>query len=350
MRVAGWLLGSMSAVAMLVVSLAEPAAAMPNPIVLPATFVGDTPCADCAAIHATVTMYGDGSFFMRDTYVGRNVTRVITGTWRYDDASSNLTLLAPGEPTTSFHVTDPRTLQMLDAQGKPLPVGLTGTLVLSDKVDRFHDTTRWRGSLLASPDFARFTECATARSYSISHTLEYPALMKAYADAHPQPGAPVLAQFDGHIADTPRADGAGTQENLVVEKMDSASAAETCGSGAQQPVTLESYTWVLTELGGKAVVLPQDAVVPHLVFDGGAKRVSGSTGCNNLTGSYERDGEHLKFSPLATTRMMCPAGMDREADFLTAMERVRSFTIAGDTLELFADGALLAKFKAPAAH
>ncbi len=42
--------------------------------------------------------------------------------------------------------------------------------------------------------------------------------------------------------------------------------------------------------------------------------MSGSTGCNRLTGSYEQDGNSLRFKQMATTKMACPPPVD-------AMER-----------------------------
>ena len=51
--------------------------------------------------------------------------------------------------------------------------------------------------------------------------------------------------------------------------------------------------------------------------------VSGSGGCNTLTGSYELDSDKLTFSQMASTRMACPEGMDTEKAYLKASPRQR---------------------------
>ena len=107
---------------------------------------------------------------------------------------------------------------------------------------------------------------------------------------------------------------------------------------------------IAVDVGGQAVNVPADAKSPALRFDAAEHRVSGSTGCNNLTGSYTQTGAALTFSPLATTRMMCPepfAGL--ETSFLAAMTKTASYTIDGSTLTLRSSaGEALATFKAAA--
>ncbi|HXH35297.1 MAG TPA: META domain-containing protein [Plantibacter sp.] len=47
------------------------------------------------------------------------------------------------------------------------------------------------------------------------------------------------------------------------------------------------------------------ATDPHLVFSDDG-RVSGSDGCNSLTGSWKADGDAIVVSDVATTLMACP--------------------------------------------
>jgi heat shock protein HslJ len=103
-------------------------------------------------------------------------------------------------------------------------------------------------------------------------------------------------------------------------------------------MTLESSPWTLVEMDGKAVVLPADAPGPALTFDGPESRVSGSTGCNRLTGGYKSDEGMLHFTPLATTRMMCPHPTVDEQAFLAALASVTRYHIEGGQLALFGTG------------
>lgn len=83
----------------------------------------------------------------------------------------------------------------------------------------------------------------------------------------------------------------------------------------------------------------------HLLFSPGqVNQVSGSTGCNRLTGTAILSAEStIRFSPMATTRMAC-MGANIETPFLAALGKVSDWRIAGKQLLLYAGDILLAKF------
>ena len=63
--------------------------------------------------------------------------------------------------------------------------------------------------------------------------------------------------------------------------------------------------------------------------------MSGNAGCNDYTGSYTVDGEKLTIGPLAATKKACgPAESAVETAFLTAMGKVATYAVSGDSLEL----------------
>ena len=100
---------------------------------------------------------------------------------------------------------------------------------------------------------------------------------------------------------------------------------------------LEGTHWTLVELDGKPIPsdLPQEA---YLVLEEEPQRVSGSGGCNQLTGAYERDGERLRFKQIASTRKACiQGGMDTETSFFAVLDQTRGFRISGRGLELVDD-------------
>lgn len=82
---------------------------------------------------------------------------------------------------------------------------------------------------------------------------------------------------------------------------------------------------------------------PFIQF-GANGRVSGNSGCNRFTGTYEaaEDGS-IKIGPLAATRMACPEpAMSGEVKFFAMLEEVRSFERTGKRLALRnTDGAVL---------
>ena len=107
--------------------------------------------------------------------------------------------------------------------------------------------------------------------------------------------------------------------------------------------------WVLVEVEGQPVTSPDTNREAHLLFyPGQVSRVSGSTGCNNLNGTFELSGVNkIKFSPLATTKMMC-TGISGEVEtkFLSALEKVNNYSFIDGYL-LFNNGRILvAKLKA----
>ena len=104
-------------------------------------------------------------------------------------------------------------------------------------------------------------------------------------------------------------------------------------------VTLAYTEWRLVELDDEPVEVGADELAPSLVLDLEEARVAGSGGVNRLTGHFALSGDELRFGPLATTRLAGPEdAMQREVDFLAALERVTSYALDGRMLTLLADG------------
>ena len=103
---------------------------------------------------------------------------------------------------------------------------------------------------------------------------------------------------------------------------------------------LEGTTWHLVEVGGQPVPATQDASRPGIRLAAAGRKVQGSAGCNRMMGSYELDGASLKFGPIVTTKMACPA-METEQAFLKALDATTRYEISGSSLTLYGpDGAL----------
>ncbi|CCB63342.1 MULTISPECIES: META domain-containing protein [unclassified Hyphomicrobium] len=97
-------------------------------------------------------------------------------------------------------------------------------------------------------------------------------------------------------------------------------------------------SWVATELNGK----PVDG--PTLAYT--TDRVSGTGGCNRFNGPISIEDDAIQIGPLAATKMMCEGKSEIEAQYFSALEAARSFTVHGDTLTLKSDdGRDLVKFK-----
>ncbi len=118
-------------------------------------------------------------------------------------------------------------------------------------------------------------------------------------------------------------------------------------TGPSAPPTgqaLEGTRWRLTHLDGAPVPVDAQRTEAHLLFGPTGGRLTGSGGCNHLSGSYTVDGGQLELNRLITTMTACEKGMETERAFLQALERVRAWRIAGGALELVdASGATIAK-------
>ena len=114
-----------------------------------------------------------------------------------------------------------------------------------------------------------------------------------------------------------------------------------CGAGTTSPaVGLAGTSWVVTEVGDDDTDEPR----PTMTFaaDG---TVSGTSGCNQYSGSYEVDGGKLTITAMAATAMACadPVIDAQAADFSAALNGAASWAIRPDgDLEILAPTAILA--------
>ncbi len=139
--------------------------------------------------------------------------------------------------------------------------------------------------------------------------------------------------------------GAGSTVSMLLRMVPPATVGSILGPVASMPVPLEESNWTLTHLGDQPLKASSSDREITLHFDKTNQRVTGSAGCNRLTGGYSLKGNALSFTPLATTRMSCPDD-NLETRYLAALDKVTTYRIAGARLELLAaDGAMLARFE-----
>ncbi len=113
--------------------------------------------------------------------------------------------------------------------------------------------------------------------------------------------------------------------------------------------SLEGTYWKATELAGKPTPTEDAKREAHLVFQAGG-RVSGSDGCNRITGTYDLKGTAVTFGQMAGTLMACiDSSAEVERAFRNALKSASRMTIAGDRLDLFdATGNRVGSFTASA--
>ena len=112
---------------------------------------------------------------------------------------------------------------------------------------------------------------------------------------------------------------------------------------------LTASRWTLSEIGGEPAGYDGGSP-PELQLTEAGSRLTGSSGCNTLSGTFVREGDSLRFpEPIAMTRRACadPRGNRLEQAFVAALARTDRFSIENGVLTLFGAGEVLARFSGP---
>ncbi|MEZ5486963.1 MAG: META domain-containing protein [Steroidobacteraceae bacterium] len=328
---------------------------------LPAQFGGVLPCADCEGIRQTLELHPDGAFYWHSEYLGKPPLDLPDDAGRWLFASDGRTLLLFGgrEAPVRLAVRNDGTLRLLDLEGRPIHSTLNYELQRSAAAFRpLEPRLRLRGAYTYFADSASLLDCATGRRLPIASAGDALALEHAYTSARPAPaGAPRIALLEGRITAQMPMEGAGPRPTLLVERF--LELAPTGGACPPPPVNLllEDTRWRLIQLGGEPLPTTSGRGRSRalLLFDAKQALISGSGGCNALSGSYRRNDERITFAQLAGTMLACSGDlMNQERDFFASLGQARRWLVAGRWLELTDDeGRLLARFEAettPASH
>jgi copper homeostasis protein (lipoprotein) len=314
---------------------------------LPASFVGELPCADCPGIRYQLDLYPDQAFVLRMTYLGREPENVLDdiGGFLFESDGRTLVLMGGREAPVEFRIEDPDRLHLLDLEGQEIVSDLDYALTRTGSFAQAEPRLVMRGMYQYFADAAQFQECLTRWRLPVAQEADNVALERAYLAARRQPGEALLVNLEGQIALRPKMDGEGEQLALVPLRFIGLWPGETCGARFDV-APLENSYWKLTRLGDVPVLVGERRREPHLMLRPEDGRFGGFGGCNRLLGSYRVDGERLELSPAASTMMACPEGMDTERAFIETLGRVVTWRIIGEHLELFDDnGALLARLE-----
>ncbi|HWP11745.1 MAG TPA: META domain-containing protein, partial [Ramlibacter sp.] len=191
--------------------------------------------------------------------------------------------------------------------------------------------------------------CADGGRLPVMTEADYPALEAAYLKERRQPGQALLVSLDGLIAARPSMEAnRPARPSLVVERFINVWPRESCGNPLADSPLRGTY-WKLVRLGETPVQAAEKQREPHLIFANHEPRVSGSGGCNRVSGSFELDADKLRLGHMAGTKMACLDSMEQEHRFLQSIEKVERYRISGSHLEMLdAAGTVIARFEAVA--
>jgi heat shock protein HslJ len=105
-----------------------------------------------------------------------------------------------------------------------------------------------------------------------------------------------------------------------------------CGSGISLDEPIEGPVWQLEQLGSELIEPSSDPRRnAQIQFDRNSGRVTGSGGCNRVSGTYERAGSTLRMRQLGSTRMACQseAVNINETQFFAALQATASYRLQG---------------------
>ena len=108
----------------------------------------------------------------------------------------------------------------------------------------------------------------------------------------------------------------------------------SCGTTCKMSTKkhLASNPWEMSTLKGSAPDANEfQTGIPFLLFDKKGK-MTGSTSCNNMSGSYQLSKSGIELEPGAITRMACQG--NGESLFLQALKEVKNFKFDGEKLIL----------------
>jgi heat shock protein HslJ len=99
-----------------------------------------------------------------------------------------------------------------------------------------------------------------------------------------------------------------------------------CGGGILPPTDFERTSWRVTSINGVAIGLDRRAF-----FEFANGKISGTIGCNRMSGSFTYKNKRLAFGPVASTRMGCPDPVAaQETAFAKVLGSVSSMEFPGD--------------------
>ena len=318
---------------------------------LPGSWEGKLPGAD-GTVRWHLDLLPEQRYRLRRTYEGKPAPNRFDeiGRWARAADTPRLDLYVEAEKRVQFQVEADGSLRKLDTAGKPIASGLNDRLMRLPQAALIEPRLNVSGLFIYMADAAVITLCADGSRMPVAMEGDFPALQAAYMKERPL-GKALLASVEGRIATRPSMEESlPPLDTLVVERFISLSAQGRCERAAGNHPLRGTY-WKLVRLGEAPAEMRAGQAEPHLVFASDALQVSGSGGCNRITGAFTLEGDRVHLGPLASTRMACVSGMQQEQRFLESLNHVERYRMSGQQLELLdGSGAVLARFEAAASR
>jgi len=110
----------------------------------------------------------------------------------------------------------------------------------------------------------------------------------------------------------------------------------------KKDVSINNTSWKLVE--EDEIVKGFNGEDVHLTITENGTKVNGFAGCNRFSTETVLSAENISFSPIASTKMLCPT-IKTEDSFLALLEDTNRYEIKGNELYFYKGNMLLLKFK-----
>lgn len=317
-------------------------------ITRPAGFGGVLPCADCAGIETTLILEPDGSYRLRETYVGERApnTFVTVGRWQYvADSSPQLRLYGGGASTRRYAVTGALTIEARDSSGAAIDSEAPLALRRISPPPQLGRLARLRGEFRYFADAATFVECSSGRLFPVAGDSAFVRLQRSYLDQRLSNEASVLVEIHGALEARAGMEDGSADETLVVDSSAVLSPTSDCEASRVRALVAVG-DWQLVALDGDALPeLPRE-LQPTLRFVLSEPTMSGNAGCNRFSGRALLRGLALQPAALAMTRRLCVDSLAnaRESRYAAVLTDGGWFRLEDSTLVLSLGGVERARF------
>ncbi len=303
--------------------------------VLPATFIGETPCPDCLRVDIVLNLRSDGIYLLKKTYqseAGAIKSEAQLSRWRYAEEGGFIIVGRRKGELKTYAIVDQDRLRFVGKESINPDEQIQYDLMKTEEPYPFTDTLKLRGMFRYDGEQASIAECQSGNLFSVTGENEFDRLVQAYLNTPHGFGDPLLVSLHGKLMSVMKADNVAKEE-IVVEHFKRFYSNIDC-EGKQTGASLTGTVWRLVEVDGKQVILTEKEQRPYFTLNPKNGELKGSGGCNLLSGSYLVKGEIFLIKRLVTTRMACPMGVEIETSFLRALDSTETFHVRGDVLQL----------------
>lgn len=318
---------------------------------------GTIPCADCQGIDITLEFLGEKLYRSTSVYLGKNgEARRDNGIW---STSGNIITLMSNDDKQIFEKV-PEGLRMLGHDGRKIESSMSELYILKKIVKEEHSpdsrTAFWQKEFEKGNTFAaRGTEPFWSVDIS-SSKVTFRQADEANPLIIPLPEARTYPNDDVEYSATTESGilsvrikkqectDAMSGEKYPYTVIVAAKGKEYKGCGRYLYDTRIHDMWALTS--GEGILLSSGTrnKIPMLDIQPNNERVMGNGSCNTITGRVQVQGNTIKFSGVAATRMACPE-MNTETAFFKHLDNTKRYTITnGELILLNKDGGKLLTF------